>query len=163
MTLTVSHHANLTAEFVNPVLASVRTVFETMLNSSPIRSGLFVKESMVPRYEVSAMIGVTGKAAGTIVLSLSRHAALEILNRLVGVQADDINREVCDAVGELTNMIAGQAKFRMEHLDARLSIPNIVSGVNHTVYYPSSVQPICILFDSDIGPFAIEVGFTELN
>ncbi|MEX1231484.1 MAG: chemotaxis protein CheX [Planctomycetaceae bacterium] len=158
-----SLHADLTAEFVNPILVSTRTVFQTMLECTPRRSGLFIKESMIPRYEISAMIGITGKAAGTIVLSLSRRAALEILNRLVGVKADEIDRDVCDAVGEVTNMIAGQAKSQMEHLEASLSIPSIVSGVDHTIYFPSNVQPICILFDSEIGPFAIEVGFTEMH
>jgi len=149
-----------TAEYINPVISATRTVFETMLNCTPKRTALILKETMSSRHELSAVIGVTGKVAGTIVLSLSREAALEVLNRMVGVEAEDINTEVCDAAGELTNMIAGAAKAQMERLELSISIPNIVSGVEHEVHYPSSVTPFCIVFESEIGPFAIEVGFT---
>jgi len=154
---------NLTADYINPVISATRTVFETMLGCTPKRTGLILKESLSPRHELSAVIGISGKVAGTIVLSVSRDAALEILNRLVGIETDDINTEVCDAVGELTNMVAGAAKAQMERLELSISIPNIVSGVDHVVHYPSNVQPICILFESEVGSFAIEVGFTGIG
>lgn len=158
-TATTSQSA-LTANFVNPVLTATRTVFETMLGCTPERTELTLKETMTPKYELSAVIGVTGKAAGTIVFSLSQSTALEVLNRMVGIEAAEITTEVCDAVGELTNMIAGQAKSKMQDLNLSISIPNIVSGKNHTIHYPSNVQPICIVYNSEIGPFSIEVGFT---
>jgi chemotaxis protein CheX len=153
----------MTTEFINPIISATKTVFETMLGCVPERSGLVLKESMEPRYEVSAVIGITGKVAGTMVLSLSQGAALQVLNGMLGIEADEVNADVCDAIGELTNMIAGQAKSKMEHLNASLSIPNIVSGKNHEIHYPSNVTPICVLFSSDIGPFAIEVGFSSNN
>jgi len=154
---------SMTAEYINPVISATRTVFETMLGCTPKRTALMLKESLTPRHELSAVIGISGKVAGTIVLSVSRDAALEILNRLVGIEADDINTDVCDAVGELTNMVAGAAKAQMERLELSISIPNIVSGVDHVVHYPSNVQPICIVFESDVGSFAIEVGFTGIG
>lgn len=150
-------------DYINPVIAATRTVFETMLGCTPRRTGLMLKADMHPRYELSAVIGISGKAAGTIVLSLSRSAALDVLNRMVGVQADGITTEVCDAVGELTNMIAGSAKAQLERLELSISIPNIVSGKDHAIHYPSDVKPICIVYESEIGPFAIEVGFSGLG
>jgi len=155
--------SSLTAEYINPVISATRTVFETMLECTPKRTGLTLKESLTPRHELSAVIGISGKVAGTIVLSVSREAALEILNRLVGIETDEINTDVCDAVGELTNMIAGAAKAQMERLELSISIPNIVSGVDHVIHYPSNVRPICISFESEVGSFAIEVGFTGIE
>lgn len=155
--------SELTAEYVNPVIAATRTVFETMIGCTPKRTGLMLKKTMTPKHELSAVIGITGKAAGTIVLSLSRTAALGILHRMVGIEASEINTDVCDAAGELTNMIAGQAKVQLARFELSISIPNIVSGCDHEVHYPSNVQPICIVFESEIGPFAIEVGFTSLS
>jgi chemotaxis protein CheX len=153
----------LTAEYINPVISATRTVFETMLGCTPTRTGLALKDDKTPSYELSAVIGISGKTAGTIVLSLSQVAAIRVLNRLVGVEATSINSEVCDAVGELTNMIAGSAKAQMERLQLAISIPNVVSGKNHEVHFPSNVRPICIEFDSEIGKFAIQVGFSGLN
>ena len=57
-------------------------------------------------------------------------------------------------------MIAGSAKAQLAQLELSISIPNIVSGKDHTVHYPSDVKPLCIIFESDIGPFAVEVGFS---
>ena len=155
--------SELTADYINPVISATRTVFETMLDCTPVRTELVLKEKMTPKFEVSAVIGVTGKAAGTIVLSLARCTALEVLNRMIGIEAEEINTEVCDAVGELTNMIAGTAKAKLEQLELSISIPNIISGKDHNIHYPSNVTPICIVFDSEIGPFAVEVGFTSLS
>jgi len=58
-------------------------------------------------------------------------------------------------------MIAGSAKAQLEHLEASISIPNIITGKGHTVHYPSNVSPICIAFDSEIGTFTIEAGFSD--
>jgi len=66
-------------------------------------------------------------------------------------------------VGELTNMIAGAAKAQLAHLELSISIPNIVTGPDHVVHYPTEVTPICILFESELGDFIIEVGFAKLD
>ena len=73
----------------------------------------------------------------------------------------ELDADVRDAVGELTNMIAGHAKSKMAKLELSISVPTIISGTDHEVCYPSEVKPICIIYESEIGPFAIEVGFTD--
>ena len=156
--------SSMTAEYVNPVISATRTVFEMMLGCVPKRKGLMLKGEQPPPHDLSAVIGVTGPTtSGTIVLAFSAASAIETLRRILGTEATEVNREVCDAVGELTNMIAGAAKAQLAHLDLSLSIPNMVMGRDHQVIYPSSVQPICILFDSDVGEFMIEVGFALKN
>lgn len=163
MTLAVAPTSLQAADYLNTLIAATRNVFETMLNCTPRRTGLSLRNPSTPGHELSAVIGVTGRVAGTIVVSFSKPLALQVLQRMVGTDATEIDAEVCDAVGELTNMIAGGAKARLEHLELSISIPNIVSGVDHTVAYPSSIQPICVQFESEIGPFSIEFGFTSAN
>ena len=160
MTTATAATPRQTADYVNPIISATQTVFETMLGCTPRRTELTLKESMEPTFELSEVIGITGRASGTIVLTLSRIAALQVLNRMLGIEVTEINADVCDAVGELTNMIAGSAKAQLEKMKLSVSIPNIISGKGHTVHYPSNVKPICIVFESDIGPFAIEIGFT---
>jgi chemotaxis protein CheX len=152
----------LTAEYVNPVISATRSVFETMLDCLPTRTGLRLRASDDPRHEVSAVIGISGKAAGTIVVNLSQRAACEVLRRMVGVETTEVTRDVCDAVGELTNMIAGSAKAQLAKYELSISLPNVISGSDHTVHFPSDVQPMVISFESDIGPLTIEVGFTGI-
>ena len=156
---TTTTRAMTTTQCVNPVIAATRNVFEMMLECTPRRTGLWLKEAETPGHAVSAVIGITGEASGTIVVSFSEEVAIEVLRRMVGTVAETVNRDVCDAVGELTNMIAGGAKAQLTQLHLSISIPNIVTGQNHSVRYPSDIKPICIQFESDIGPFMIEVGF----
>ncbi|WP_417381762.1 chemotaxis protein CheX [Gimesia sp.] len=153
--------SELTAEFVNPIISATISVFEMMLSCTPKRTGLSLKQDLIPQHELSAVIGISGKVAGTLVLSLSKSVGIGVLDRLVGISTDEINDEVCDAVCELANMIAGSAKAQLEHLEASISIPNIITGKGHTVHYPSNVSPICIAFDSEIGTFSIEAGFSD--
>lgn len=150
-------------EFVNPVLRATRDVFEMMLGCTPKRIGLKLKEQTSSQYSVSGVIGITGRYAGTIVVSLPKQMAIEVLDRMVGARVDAITPEVCDAVGELTNMIAGAAKAQLEHLKLTVSLPNVICGESFDVVYPSQVSPFCILFESDLGTFGIEAGFTRVS
>ena len=63
------------------------------------------------------MIGLSGKAQGTVVLGLSREAAISAAEVLLQERPAEINGDVTDAVGELVNIIAGSAKAKLEHLE----------------------------------------------
>ena len=76
----------------------------------------YLAEGSQPTHEISGVIGLSGKAIGTVVLSLGEPVALK-------VTAGDARRRAArnewrrvDAIGELTNMIAGSAKAQLEHL-----------------------------------------------
>jgi chemotaxis protein CheX len=155
--------AALTAEYVNPVIRATRDVFEMMLGCPAKRVGLKVVDQDSPRHAVSGVIGITGKAVGTIVLCMSEQMALAILKQMVGTEVEKVNHEVCDAVGELTNMVAGAAKAQMAHLELSISLPNVISGDHHFVHFPADIKPFCILFESDLGPFNIEVAFSAVR
>lgn len=156
-----SMNSNLTTDFINPVIISTSSVFEMMLDDTPRRTDLSIMNTMTPGHEVSAIVNVTGKAVGTVVLSLSRAAALEVLLRLVGEKSSIIGPQVCDAVGELANMISGNAKAKLEKLELSLSIPDVVFGKNRSIRYPSGVVPMRLAFESGLGPFSVEFGFTD--
>jgi chemotaxis protein CheX len=151
------------ADFINPVLGATRDVFEMMLGCTPKRVGLKLKEPCAAGGSVSGVIGITGGVVGTIGVRLPKQMAMDVLERMVGTKADAITPDVCDAVGELTNLIAGAAKSKLAHLNLSVSLPNVVSGEAFDVAYPSDVSPFCILFDSELGSFVIEAGFSQVS
>jgi chemotaxis protein CheX len=153
----------LLAEYVNPVIRSTKDVFEMMLGCTPKRTGLKMKDETCPPYAVSGVIGITGNAAGTIVVGASEKLALNVLERMIGTKAELVNKEVCDAIGELTNMIAGASKAQMAHLNLSISIPSVISGNGHIVYFPTNIKPFCVMFESEIGEFCVEVGFSTMG
>jgi len=148
----------MNAELINPFLASAISAFETMLGWPLTRGALYIKTGSQPEHEVSGVIGLSGKAQGTVVLSLTEQAALRATAKLLEEEPAEIDGNVTDAVGELTNIIAGGAKAQLEHLELRVSLPTVITGNNHRVEFPSRVTPICIPLESEYGVVTVEVG-----
>jgi chemotaxis protein CheX len=148
-------------EYINPFLAAAIAAFDTMLGCKLIRGAPYVKNGGRPEHEVSGVIGLSGRARGTVVLSLSREAALSATAVLLDERPEEINADVTDAVGELTNIIAGSAKAQLEHLEMSVGLPTVITGKCHCVEFPKKVTPICIPFDSDWGLITVEVGLAE--
>jgi len=149
------------AEHINPFLASMVSVFDAMLGCKLTRGNPYVKNAVQPEHEISGVIGLSGRAKGVGVLSLCREAALSATEALLGERPPEINGEVADAVGELTNIVAGNAKAKLEYLNLSVSLPTVVAGKWHTIEFPKSVLPICIPFDCLWGPVAMMVGLVE--
>lgn len=158
-----SPDAALLVEFVNPILRATRDVFEMMLGCTPRRIALKSKTRAESQYSVSGVIGITGRYAGTIVVCLPSQMVMGALERMTGEKVTAITPDVCDAIGELTNMIAGAAKSQLEHLQLSISLPNVICGESFDISYPSQVTPFCVLFESELGKFAIEAGFTRVS
>jgi chemotaxis protein CheX len=148
-------------EYINPFLSSTISVFSTMLGTTLTRGEPFLKNGTQPNHEVSGMIGLTGKARGMVVLSMSREAALGAASALLSETQKEINADVADAVGELTNMVAGAAKAQLDHLKMSVSLPTVITGKAHCIEFPKHTTPICIPFESKWGPVAVEVGILE--
>ncbi len=109
------------------------------------------------------MIGLSGNAVGTVVLSVSNELALKSASAMLMEEIAEINENVVDAIGELANMVAGQAKARLEEFSLSISLPIVVKGRDYEIQFPANTTPICVLFESDWGPLSLEVGFVSVG
>lgn len=153
--------ASLTTSIVNPVLEATVDTFDMMLDCQVKKRQLSLKTHETPFMAITAVIGLTGKAVGAICLSFSQEAAFEAVRRLTDVEVTEVNGLVCDAVGEFANVIAGSAKDRIVQMEMEMGLPNVVRGTNHQIDFPSNSQPLCVIYDSDIGPFMVVFGFVS--
>jgi len=147
-------------DYINPFIVSLCNAFRTMLGCEVERGPLALKNGDTPAHPISGVIGLSGRAIGTVVLSLSKQVALKAASVMLMTEAKEIDADVIDAVGELTNMVAGAAKSELEEYHLMVSLPNVVTGTNHSIRFPSNVTPLCVPFDTDWGPLTLEVGFT---
>lgn len=145
-------------EFVNPFIKSLANTFDVMLQQKVTRGDLELKSNFCPLHPVSGIIGLSGKATGTVVLSLSEVVALKAASTMLMTELSVIDDDVTDAVGELVNMVTGGAKAELEAYNLSISLPGVVTGKNHSVNFPSKVTPICVPFSTEWGPLALEVG-----
>jgi len=148
-------------EYINPFVTSITSVFDTMLGCSLTRGTPFLKSSPAPGHEVSGIIGLSGKAKGTVVLGLAWETARNATAAFLQEPLSEIDDDLADAIGELTNMVAGGAKAQLEQLALSVSLPSVVTGKRHVVEFPGDATPICIPFDCKWGPVSLEVGLVE--
>jgi len=148
-------------EYINPFISAMTNVFDTMVGTKLHRGAPSLKDGYQPSLEVSAVIGLSGKAKGIVVLSVDREVAIQAAAALLQELPDGLNADVADAMGEMANMVAGQAKSQLEHLCMNLSLPTVVTGKGHCIDFPRNAKPISIPFSCEWGSLALEVALTE--
>jgi chemotaxis protein CheX len=149
------------AEFICAFDRAAVDVFATMFKCELTRGPLSLSADYQPAHEVSGIIGLSGRASGTVVVSVDRHVALSATEEMLGQRPDSINSDVIDAIGEVTNMIAGRAKAELSQLAMNLALPTVITGKNHTIRFGSNAQTICIPYSCAWGELSIEVGLVE--
>jgi chemotaxis protein CheX len=150
-------------EYINPFIAAVKHVYGTMLSCDVRRGKPVLKENNRADHYISGVIGLSGRAVGTAVLSMSESAALAAASHMLMCEITEISDDVVDAVGELVNMIAGAAKAKLEEYELMISLPNVITGDNHEIHFPSDVRPVSIPFETDWGPITLAVGLVEVS
>lgn len=146
-------------EHINPFLKAVANTFTTMLSLEVQRGELGLGDPSARLYPISGLIGLSGKAQGMVVINLSEKLALQAASVMLMEKYEEVNDDVLDAVGELANMIAGQAKVELQEYELSVGLPNVVTGEGHSVRFPSSTPPLVVPFDTEQGPLRLEVGF----
>jgi len=123
----------------------------------------YLKKDQVARGDVSGVIGLTGETRGTISISFSEASILPIVSNMLGEEMKEMNEEIKDAVGEVTNMISGQARKRLDEQGRSLkaAIPTVIMGKDHSITHMTTYPIIAIPFSTDNGEFTIEVCFEE--
>lgn len=148
-------------EIVNSFLEATVSVIKTMafVDISPGKP--FVKKGSISTGDISGIVGMTGEGEGSLSLSFSRECILHIVGSMFGEPIMDISEEVKDAVGELTNMISGDARRRLETAGILYqgAIPTVITGAGHEIRHVTKEPIIAIPFDSTNGGFHLELCF----
>lgn len=153
--------ATLMAGIVNPIIEAAIETLDKMIDCPASRRDLCLKTAETTLFQVTAIIALNGKATGSICLSFSEQAAFGAVHRMLGMNMTEVDSLVCDAIAEFANVIAGCAKDKLGSLELSLGIPNVVRGQNMQIDFPPDSNPMCVTFDSDIGPFMLVFGFVS--
>ena len=146
--------------YINPFLAAVKDVFETMIEVSFSVGKPCLKKDSIPLHEVSSIIGISGEVTGSVVINLSEKTALQLASALIGEQLLELDEDCVDAIGEIANMVAGSAKNGFPVQNTSLSVPTVVIG-KHKVNYPSAIPIISIPCETSEGQFGVDIALKE--
>ncbi len=148
------------AEFINELLNATVTVLETMAQVSPRPGRPFIKKKRVSVGDVTGIIGMAGENGlqGTFAISFSESCILHVVSEMLMEEFTELNDEIRDAVGEITNMISGAARAKLSdmgyHFD--MAIPTVIAKKAHTITQVTKAPIIVIPFETDQGGFIAE-------
>ncbi|MEI7671274.1 MAG: chemotaxis protein CheX [Deltaproteobacteria bacterium] len=146
-------------KIINAFLDGTITVLKMMAFVEPKAGAPYLKKDDVAHGDISAIIGMTGAARGSLALSFSEASILKIVSNMLGEEISEINGDIQDAVGEITNMVSGAARKNLEAvgLIVTAAIPTVVSGKNHSIIHVMGGPSIIIPFEIDAGAFVVDV------
>ena len=149
--------------FINPFLEATIDVLKTMAFVEPTPGKPYLKKDDLARGDVSGIIGFTGVATGSMALSFSEGCILKIVSNMLGEEIKEINGDIKDAVGEITNMVSGSARQKLESLGLSISaaIPTVIAGKGHSVSHIMSGPSIIIPFETDQGSFVVDICMSD--
>jgi len=147
-------------EFINPFLNAVNNAMETMVGISPEREKPYIKESRSTTGDITGVIGFAEKRiSGSVALSFPSTTILKIYSLMMGAPAEEMNQEVDDMVGELTNIVVGGAKKEFSELGYpyNISLPLVVAGKNHVIKHKHENPVMVIPYSVEGNKFVMEI------
>ncbi len=154
----------MNVEFINPFLSSMLNVMTTMARMELIPEKPRLKKNEVAMGDVSGLIGMVGdQANGSLSITFEGPLALATMKNMVGESPDEINEEIIDLVGEITNMVTGGAKRMLSEkgIEFDMATPMVVSGANHSIHHKAQGPIVIIPLKNELGRVYIEFSFDE--
>jgi len=151
------------AENINPFIQSISEVFESMLDSKVAVKDLHLSAADEGHPDIIGLIGLSGTAKGIVALKLPVPTALAIIGKMVGTGFKSVDSSVIDGVGELVNIIAGNAKAKFEGQSISLSLPTVVRGSIYRLQNLGEMVWLSLPFESELGEFSLEVSFKQMS
>ncbi len=141
MATSIAEQSALRAEVSDPLHLdqTVEEVFATMLGSQVSLSESSLAPSNVP-ITLTAVIGLAGALSGAFTLVVNEATAKRIASNMLGIEATELDGDVFDAVGEITNILSGAWKSHIAplHAGCLLTVPTVVAGTSYDVHRKST-------------------------
>jgi chemotaxis protein CheX len=137
-------------QYIQPFIDVCKNVFREFVGCElTAERPYFAGQDTVDQWDLSAVIGLTGEARGAVVISMKTELALRLTSMLTGARHYSLDEDVVDAIGEIINIIAGNAKKGLEEaFRLIISLPTIIEGSKHSIKWPNSqARVICIPFN----------------
>ena len=115
--------------------------------------------------DITGIISFSGDATGSLSITFSEESIVKIVSSMFGEEVTSINEDVRDAVGELTNMISGDARRKLQKhgYAIRAAIPSVISGKNHVIKHVHQGPCIALPFETSNGAFMVEINVKTDN
>jgi chemotaxis protein CheX len=144
---------------VDLLIESAREVFEMMVMCQ-LESGTPIEgDALRPKSNVVGTISFAGSESGVVAFYSTMDGARQIAGNMLGLPPAEVNGEMPDAIGEITNMIAGALRTKMTDAGHpwAISIPTVTIGSDFYTRYVSDVSRVLCPFKMDEHHICVEL------
>ena len=147
------------------IVAATKDVFSTMVMMEVEDGPPLIGKGGEIRSNISSMLGLGGGVRGILAIHCPADAAKGITAAFIGMEVEELNDDVKDAIGELTNMVAGNLKvfFSNFDIDIRLAIPTTVIGESYHTSGLFGATRIVVPFVCASGQLWVELKYMLSN
>ena len=151
-----------TTSLVDVLVGATTDVFETMIFRQLQQRETTWGHAVRPKSQIVGTVGFAGSSTGLVAFHLSVAAAREITSAMLGIEIDE--EGLPDAVGEVTNMIAGAFRTRMAAFQApwAISVPTVTVGSDFYIKPISTGDRVMVGFAMDAHELFVELIITPV-
>jgi len=141
------------------IIEAAKEIFSTMVMMEISVDGERATDTVVLYNSISGVIGLAGTHKGVLAIHIPKPVAMAITGSFLGMDVDEINEDVKDAVGELANMLGGNVKSILSEngRDIDLSLPSTITGQQYDFQPTKEAERIIIPFCCKTGDFTVEL------
>lgn len=143
----------------NEIATGCKEVFSTMLMVELESEDVVYQKKVEINSNITSMIGLGGGLKGLLAVHCPSSVATKITSAFLGMDVEEIDDDVKDAIGEIANMVAGNLKVSYAAVDVNieLAIPTSIVGDSFYVSGIADATRVVVPFLMDDDTFWVEL------
>lgn len=154
----------MNVQFLNPFIEAAFMVLESEVGISAKRGPLSLRRSAATADDITVLVSMVGQVNGVVLYGLSETTAIAIVSKILDQPFDEFDSLAQSGIGELGNVITGQAGKRLAEagFDSKISPPTMVMGKG-TLISTLDFERLHVPLETEIGPIQIHLALREAN
>jgi len=148
---------------INPYISATVDLLGTMAGLHAEKKDVFLKKNYRLFGDISAIMSLTGKVEGQVVVCFEEKLAREVVANIMSSRPQDLTKdELKEGIGEVVNIVAGNAKAALSTTEYahQIGLPTVVFGQGHELSHPGNAPCIVVIFEIEGQPLAVLVSMT---
>ncbi len=150
------------SKYINIFIDATIKVLETMAFVKPVVGETFTWEKDKTVAEVIGVIDFSNEdesIKGFMTIGFTNPSIIQIVSNMLGEEFDTMDDEVREAVGEIANMISGQARQKLSLINTKLEagLPTIISGKELEIHAAEEGRITMVNFEIEKGSFELGI------
>lgn len=150
---------NSFTEINDKLIESTIEIFTGMVMMEIAVAGMPLTKLGPLKKSITGMVGLAGTHKGVLAVHFPQEVALAVTSNFLGMDVEEINDDVQDAIGEIANMLGGNLKTILSDRgkDIQLSLPSTIFGDEYAFSSQAEGDQVILPFKAPSGMFYVEV------